>query len=148
MADGDVKKEHLFMKLGDVGTQKTKMQFGEDSTVTLAKAFLVKYCDAKVLGASIGQELECAIVTPEGFDEGSSNVDKKLTIIAKDSVTADIIRFQIPSYFVSEDLVLVPGAKGERLNSATGQAICDAWKTANALPNPLVYLSGTPTQRA
>lgn len=142
MAEGDSARKILIMKLKDAG-QKSRMQFASTSTVTKAKVFLAKYSMAGVAGASNQDSLTCAEVE---LVEGA-NVDKKLLIAARDSVTAEILRFVIPAYLVSEDLVLVMGPGGERLDNATGQGICDDWKTANTLTNDLIFLSGTPVQR-
>lgn len=144
MADGDIRSEHLLMHLSDEGGQKSKMQFSADSTVTLAKAFLATYCDALIPGASQIQDLACATVAA-GDDP---NVDRKLIVVAKDAITGARIRFVVSSYKEGEDLVFVATSKGDRLDPATGAAVCAAWKTANALPNALTFLSGTPVQRA
>jgi len=143
MADGAVQDTKLVLKLQDEGTQKGKMQFGASSTITLAKAFLLKYSKAGITGANKIETLECA-----GVDvTAGANVDKKILITARDSVTAEVIRFSIPAYLEGVDLVLVPGVKGSRLDEATGQTICDDWKTANALANDLIFLNGTPVMR-
>jgi hypothetical protein len=139
--DGDLVKTSLLMHLQDIGGQHSKASFGADSTVTLAKAFLNTYSDAGIVGASNVDELVCAGVAPVA----ASNVDEKVRIIAKDSVTGDKIRFVVSAH---KGLTMVHGEKGERVDPTSGAAICAAWKTANALPNALVFLRGTPTQKA
>jgi hypothetical protein len=146
MADGDVQDTLLILKIQDTGNQKSRATFGADSTVTLAKAFMAKYSSAKITGAGSTDRLECAAVEPENFDE--SDTDDKLLITARDTVTGELVKFVISSYFESENLVLESGPEGKRLNSATGTTICADWKTANALDNALAFLSGTPVRRA
>lgn len=143
MAEGDVVKENLIIRLKDTGTQTSRMAFGGSSSVTLAKAFLATYGACTITGASQVQELVCAPVTGDVGEE--NNVDCKMIMTAKDSTTGEKIRFVISGW---KGIATQQGEKGERATDAAGQTCVDAWKTANALPNALVFLRGTPVQRA
>jgi hypothetical protein len=144
MADGDVVKTNLLMHLKDAGGQHSRMAFGEDSTVTLAKAFLASYTKNAIVGASNVSELVCAEVAGGGAEDKEDNVDRKLIITAKDGVAGGKIRFVVSGWTGVET---APGEKGERVTAEDGATICAAWKTANALPNALIFLRGTPVQR-